>query len=1139
MLEKGHSLIRVEMLNWGNFTGYQQAVFREQVNLGPLFSPPPASTILGVNGSGKSTLIDGIMIALLPFDNLLKLGVTNDYEKGASGGRSMTDYVLGKFASTTGKENKNLSNVYNRESGCSVLQLCLQNNHSTESYISAGLIWWYSNYQIQDRLLYITQKNMRIEDYCGTSMNLPRNGKKFKESLLAKYPSAQPFDTAQAYFSTLSTLLGGITKEDLKIFNRAFYVKSIENIDHFVRENMLVEEPNQNLELLLENVASGNEITLQIVKCREKIQESEKILHEFSLLQKVLEKLSGLTLERSFLRLFQQWYPVKKNEEETVIAQRQIEKLEEQLPCVQNHEKHLALQIDALSAALATSETAHSLQLWQQDLDNKEVFLRTAQVSRSKLENLFKRARLSFPAKAKVVEIFSTLKACLSALIEEIRKESENNASLTEDLALLKQQAVPLRKEIEHLTAHKTLIDPGLYQIKTAALTELKIPKNNLMFVGELLSVKDISLRTAAEAALEPISKSLLVHPDYLDLFTLWLNKNNLGKSITVKRLMTSDIKAATALRSSNEDSILSALEIRSAKEHAFFGYLASWLNHSFDFQVVDVKEFKKGNAFLVTREGLVKRDTSTMRKLSKNLRPCLGWNPEERIALLANELAQLLHAITTKEATTKKQMAETDQKKLLLNSLSEYKTIQDLEFINIEPVQEQIKDLQTQIANLKKKDKKHNEQKDQLDNFKQSLTAAQNERAGLFSELERTRRVLKELQGQHAELSQIYQRSRHLEFLLRMETVEKITQKLNDDRMSLIKNQDELLERIESKEKTLEAQKMSSIGAVNRTLTQYQQRFGDPQLVYQLREVTALSAVSQDWQTHKDRLVGTELAGLEGQWKLFFSDYLVKSIKDTLNEIKSQRAEIESNIQSINDVLKLNHFEKLPTENRFLEIHSETSSDSRVRVFRRSCVEIENLLASPALRAQLENASTEVLAPLEKFVNELKDDPKVREFVTDVRNHFEFEVRSWSQKEDSNEIELAETFTGSRNDAKSSAQTTQLAYTLLASSLAYRFKFNDPIAGQNTPRMIILDEFGGKFDNEKPRDIIKMLGQMGFQSLLVSPMTKAELLADSVNTINLVHKASASKSKVQHYMIQSKDDYDRLIRSMGKEQAT
>ena len=51
--------------------------------------------------------------------------------------------------------------------------------------------------------------------------------------------------------------------------------------------------------------------------------------------------------------------------------------------------------------------------------------------------------------------------------------------------------------------------------------------------------------------------------------------------------------------------------------------------------------------------------------------------------------------------------------------------------------------------------------------------------------------------------------------------------------------------------------------------------------------------------------------------------------------------------------------------------------------------------------------------------------------------------------------------------------------------------------------------------------------------------MTKAELLADSVNTINLVHKASASKSKVQHYIIQSKEDYDRLIRSMGQEPAT
>jgi uncharacterized protein YPO0396 len=96
---------------------------------------------------------------------------------------------------------------------------------------------------------------------------------------------------------------------------------------------------------------------------------------------------------------------------------------------------------------------------------------------------------------------------------------------------------------------------------------------------------------------------------------------------------------------------------------------------------------------------------------------------------------------------------------------------------------------------------------------------------------------------------------------------------------------------------------------------------------------------------------------------------------------------------------------------------------------------------------------------------------------------------------------------------------------------LAYRFKFHDPNLGKDTPRILVLDEFGGKFDNEKPKDIMRLLSKMGFQSILVSPMSKAELLAENINQLILVHKVSASHSKVRSFGIQSRSDYDRLVK--------
>jgi uncharacterized protein YPO0396 len=383
--------------------------------------------------------------------------------------------------------------------------------------------------------------------------------------------------------------------------------------------------------------------------------------------------------------------------------------------------------------------------------------------------------------------------------------------------------------------------------------------------------------------------------------------------------------------------------------------------------------------------------------------------------------------------------------------------------------------------------------------------------------------------------LEEDFHQSRH--FLLALEYFKhenKIQEALHKERIKLEENQYKALDEIEQKLHLYSKNKDSHIGKVSALLTHYQKEFSDPNLSYSF-DMEKVSPTMLEWSKHKEKLEGSELAGLQDKWKDFFNDILINSIRDTLDEIKGQTRKIQENIHSINKVLKINHFEKLPDEERYLQIDHSNSQHESILRFKKESSAIEKIFSSPEMRVKLEEASPEVIRPLQDFVNYLKDNEKERNYVTDVRNHFLFKVHSWTRRAYPQNDERVETFTGSRHDAKSSAQTTQLAYTLLASSLAYRFYFNDSIKGKNTPRIIILDEFGGKFDNEKPRDILQMLNHMGFQSILVSPMTKAEILADDLSYISLVHKASAKKSKVQSFHIQSKDDYNKMIQELSQ----
>lgn len=1133
MLTTGHTLVRIELLNWGNFDGLHTVNLYSQNAGGPLFAPPPSSAILGVNGSGKSTIIDGIMISLLPFETILKLGVTNDYEKGSGGGRRVEDYVLGKFASTGGHEAKDLSMVYNRQNGLSIFQLTFKHNERSESFLTVGTAWWYNNYKVGNRLFYTSQSDIKIKDIC-LEDQLPKNAKVFKEIFQTKGMNPQCFDTAQSYFTILSALLGGVTRDDLKLFNRAFYVKSIENIDYFIRDNMLIEEENKNLGALLENVANGNHITQQIDLCRKKLEGTFKILDTLHHLSELQGKILEEARQKSFVQLFQYWLPVCLGKEKLTESEKKLVHSLVQIPLLQKEENSITIQINVLEDQLRNSETARNLEMLEGQIGLIKEKLSIFRSQNEIFKALMTLAEIKNSANQDSASKLLLIKDRISELTEKISKGNNDLISERNEEHLLQNSSIRIRDELKHLESHKTLIPKPLYEIKVNAIKELKLPEYSLMFVGETIAIKESLSRLAVEAALEPISRNLLVHPDYLDKFTSWLDKTKLNFSLTVKRIAHEEILLHEELDQENRQGILSMIALRDQRENPFKSYVAKWLNSNFAYNLVSVGEFKRGTGLLVTEEGLVKRDRTTMRKLKRDFTYSLGWNPAQRIEELAAKLISLNHSWSACKQRITDLENKMDVQKNLIHSLQSYKTLEVMEFLNFPSLEKNVQELELRKDALLKKDKDLVRMDTEVKDLKAKRETVMMDLAAFKAQERELKKEAEQIRLQLPLLEDVLKRTRHFtEALAIFGGEEMIEEALLKARNKFELNQHKILDEIDQRLQALAKNKESYIGKIGSLLTQYQREFGDPNLSY-LFDMEKVSALMNGWSQHKEKLEKSELADLQEKWKEFFNDILINSIRDTLDEIKGQLRKIQENLISINKVLKMNHFEKLPDEERYLQIDHSWSQNDSIRRFRKESTEIEKIFSSPELRIKLEEASSEVIKPLKDFVDYLKDDARERTFVTDVRNHFLFKVHSWARRIHPQSDELMETFMGARHDAKSSAQTTQLAYTLLASSLAYRFHFNDPVKGKDTPRMIILDEFGGKFDNEKPRDILRMLGHMGFQSILVSPMTKAEILADDLSYVSLVHKASAKKSKVQSFQIQSKEDYNKIVRELS-----
>jgi uncharacterized protein YPO0396 len=1005
-----------------------------------------------------------------------------------------------------------------------------------------GRMWWYQNYKVSEaHTSFLAYDTLGIQALCPDGKT-PATAKAFRQNIKTHFTQTQLFDTAQSYFTAMSQSLGRISREDLKILNRAFFVKSISNIDQFIRENMLLEQESPSLDRLMENVRNGQEIAFSIETCEAKIGAIGRILRELKKLNDLTETGNSIYQRLRLISLYHEWSELNDLLKQRQLLIGEVASLETRIPFSKNDAEVATEKSKAAQARLLSNDVEAKISSIKRELSAFEEKVLWKQKILEKWSNSAKATLIKIPSTTQSwVRFLEDLDKTIQGNQLEIVELSSAIELSRENKFTLEQKSTELREELKHISQNSTLIPRELHGIKERALATLKLPSDHLFFVGELIQVKREfrHLRVAIESVLFPIARNLLCHPDALSVMTRWLESEGLRSDVTVKRIEPDELQPAAleilSVAASTRSSILDMIEIRPDSDHTFSHYLLRWLRSTFDYEVVDVKSFKSADGKLVTSEGLVKKDRRTMRKLKAQFQLSLGWNNADMIEKLTADLVcsndDYKALISQLDSKVKSFAVLEGRNRLYLEMRDGHQ-----EVISLESDLTSVKDLKTEIKRLIDADPDYEHIRKEFQELEIQAQRLSRGQMILETEVQGKKALLTKVDGliptreRDLKESKLYQdlclelgASSALETALI--EIEDLMAKKGISRLQLEGELKEEVQKIESAKG-----RAISLAAVN--LGNYLHNFNDPNLPYDLGGEFSLSRFVKEWSTAEQRLKETELPVAQEKWKHFFDQILLDSVKDTINEIKSRIHEAAETIRSINEVLKLTNFEDLVDEQRYLQIDDQTSVDERIRKFRKSMGEVEKTL-SPSMRSQIETQSQAIMSVLIPFVEEFQKDPAYRIFVTDVRNHFQFSVHSIRRGINDLPDTIVENFSGARKDAKSSAQTTQLAYALLASCLAYRFRFHDPVGGADTPRLIIFDEFGGKFDNEKPREVVKLLDKMGFQSVLVSPMSKADLLADQISQLVLVHKVSASRSKVQSYALASRADYDRLLTSV------
>lgn len=1147
----GYELHRLEVYNWGNFHDLQRLEFSCEAKLaGPLgnFNAKNAAVITGINGSGKTTLIDPVFCVLMPFQNRINLGVIADSEKSQrrGSGRSIKDYILGKHSASDEERPSNPERYFSRKTGVSAAMLIFR-HRETGKMVSVARTWWYSDYNIkEDQGFLLVRGEASIQD--ANVINLLKedgtffeNASAFRRGMKGKGRTVEVFNTATEHLQVVGRMLN-YEPDDIVLLNKAFYIKSITNIDSFVRDNMLLEQEKESVGRLCENIQRASEIFRMIKHEETKLELANRILSHLDEASLQYERQFLFKVEIALAELLQIFRDRKRVEKERDEAEKKRDSLDSRLPELDKLIRSTSEDLNRVRAQLSQAPVAAKLQL----LDSRRSTLREtiAELKGKKLQVESACKALGI-VKPKSSDEESRFHEAVTAKLGALRLSLETLFSRTQQIiferAQIEVDTERLNRDLEHYSRHSTLIPQNLYNEKFRCIKDLGLEPGALMFVGELLDVpkKHERFRRAAESVLRPISRNLLCHPEVLSRVGRWINENNLRSNITAKRISASELNEPP--RSViPRNSILHYISVRPEGDNPFYNYLNRWIRASFWHEVVSVEEFDTQLEKAVTVEGSVKSDARTMSKYMNGFDFSLGWDSRAICSEIKSELVQL----GERDKSLKLESDEIGRSRELQyqhQNLASGLLAVSTDFLMIGDRERELDQVEIDIKDLSKKNPDHQRLLELERSRDADLISYRDELSACKTNIDNCNETLiryqNELSQKEASLSEGVAGEiggRKVSMLEHFQSMTAINSRLDvlDDEIKKKNISPHEYKKRKEKDTPSPQQSISQAGIA---MNEYKKQFEDPDLVYTppSKEID-VKKLSEQWSLLIKKVNGEGLPAALSQFQDFYTETLFDSTKAAISDINGEKLRIERDINSINDTLMHNNFERLADgEERFLQLSITPTRDEQITEFNRELKKVQATISSEIRVLPQKERAERIMQTLEPFVKTLED-AKYRQKVVDARNHYNFSVKSFSRGKDGKPSEEKETFRGAGSDGKSGGQTAQLCYALLAASIACRFNFYDPVRGRDTLRIFLVDEFTGKFDNEKPQDVMRLLDSMGFQPIVLTPMSKLETLRGFTNRVVFVHKRSATRSVANSVEIVS-DDEKTLLDTLAK----
>jgi len=239
-----------------------------------------------------------------------------------------------------------------------------------------------------------------------------------------------------------------------------------------------------------------------------------------------------------------------------------------------------------------------------------------------------------------------------------------------------------------------------------------------------------------------------------------------------------------------------------------------------------------------------------------------------------------------------------------------------------------------------------------------------------------------------------------------------------------------------------------------------------------------------KEFKTLYDKIRQEDLPKHQKRFKDWLNERLIFDIANFKTSLENKEVQILESVEEINSSLKDIHFNSTPQTYIQLDIHK--TRDIAVREFKEM---LKDAMPDPAKLIQGDEIELEKsFKRIKKIIEELTHNEPWRKKVTDVRNWLEFAAIERFRADNQQRQYYVD------SQSLSGGEKAKLAYTILASAIAYQFGIRSHNSHRKSFRFAVVDEAFSKVDPENSIYAMELFKQLNLQLMVVTPLDKINL---------------------------------------------